>query len=105
VPVVLRIIYAPGPPFPAGGAGGASDRGTVAHTAMLTIMKKKVTLRDRDSFVVRICREEGQLGWHGWIQHARSRDETFFRNLDDLLRFIEQRTGGLKGPGTKGGLR
>jgi hypothetical protein len=67
--------------------------------------KKNFTPRDRDSFVLRICREEGQPGWHGWIQHARSRDEAFCRNLDDLLRFIEQRAGRLNGPATKRGLK
>jgi hypothetical protein len=67
--------------------------------------KKKITPRDRDSFVVRICREEGRPGWHGWVQHARSHDEALFRNVDDLLRFIEQWAGRLNGRATKGGLK
>lgn len=68
-------------------------------------MKKKIMPRDSDSFVVRICREEGRLGWHGWVQHARSHDEALFCNVDDLLRFIEQRAGRLNGPAKKGGLK
>jgi len=51
----------------------------------------------RNSFVVRIWREEGSAGWRGWVQHTRSGESTVSQNLDELLAFVERRTGKLSG--------
>jgi hypothetical protein len=48
----------------------------------------------RHSFVVRIWREVGLSKWRGWVQHACTGDAILIRELDDLLAFIEDRTGG-----------
>jgi hypothetical protein len=47
----------------------------------------------RHSFVVRVWREEGHAGWRGWVQHTRSGDAASFQELDDLLAFVQHRTG------------
>lgn len=52
--------------------------------------------RYSDSFVVRIWREESVPGWRGWVQHARSGDAAFIRNLEDLVAFFERWTGTLE---------
>jgi hypothetical protein len=49
----------------------------------------------RHSFVLRIWREEGRPGWKGWVQHARTGESLFVRELGELLTFIEHRTGKL----------
>jgi hypothetical protein len=49
----------------------------------------------QESFVVRIWRERGQAGWRGWIQHTRSGESAVVCNVEDLLAFIERRTGKL----------
>ncbi|HNS50800.1 MAG TPA: hypothetical protein PKO09_06410 [Anaerolineae bacterium] len=47
----------------------------------------------RDSFVVRIWREEGQPAWLGWVRHTRSGEEVCVRSLDELAAFIGRRAG------------
>jgi len=49
----------------------------------------------RHSFVLRIWREEGRPGWKGWVQHAGTGESIFVQSQDELLAFIEQRTGTL----------
>jgi hypothetical protein len=49
----------------------------------------------RHSFIVRIWREEGSVGWRGWVQHTRSGESTVVQDLDELLAFVEHRTGEL----------
>jgi hypothetical protein len=107
VKAALQFTCTPGTRLPRQrwGAGGVSDSVSVERLGVLTMTKTKITPRDRDSFVIRICREEGQPGWHGWVQHARSHDEAVFCNVDDLLRFIERRAGRLNGGATKKGLK
>ncbi len=56
----------------------------------------------RHSFVLRIWREEGRLGWKGWVQHAGTGESLTVQSLDDLLAFIEQRTGALTGMAQRG---
>jgi hypothetical protein len=55
-----------------------------------------------DSFVVRIWRQEGSPGWRGWVQHVRSGESVLVQNGEELLAFVEQRTGILTGTGRKG---
>jgi hypothetical protein len=56
----------------------------------------------RNSYVIRIWREDGKPGWHGWIQHARTGESALVRQVDELLAFIERRTGKLTEPKQKG---
>jgi hypothetical protein len=56
----------------------------------------------RDSFIVRIWREAGRPGWLGWVQHARTGESVSVRGPDELLAFIEQRTGILGDSARKG---
>jgi hypothetical protein len=50
------------------------------------------------SFVVRIWREgEAASDWRGWVQHAGTGEETYVRDLKELLAFIERRAGQLAG--------
>ena len=56
----------------------------------------------RDSFVVRIWREEGRSEWRGWVQHAGTGESVVVRNVDELVAFIERWTGELTGTGRKG---
>jgi hypothetical protein len=49
----------------------------------------------RDAFVVRIWREEGRSEWRGWVQHVHTGDSTLVQSLDELVAFIECRTGKL----------
>ena len=45
----------------------------------------------RDVFIVRIWREGSAPEWQGWVQHTRSGESAGFRNLSELLAFIELR--------------
>jgi len=50
------------------------------------------------SFVIRIWREgHSTWDWRGWIQHAGTGEETYVRDLNELLAFIERRAGRLAG--------
>ena len=51
----------------------------------------------RESFVIRIWRERDCPDWRGWVQHARSGEAVFVKELDELLAFVERRTGKLVG--------
>jgi hypothetical protein len=51
----------------------------------------------RHSFVVRIWREEGSAVWRGWVQHTRSGESSAAQDLNELLAFVERRTGKLGG--------
>jgi hypothetical protein len=46
----------------------------------------------RESFVVRIWRENGQSEWKGWVQHVCSGDAIPLRNLQDLVSYLERWT-------------
>ena len=48
----------------------------------------------RHSFVVRVWREAGLPQWRGRVQHSRTGDAVFIQDLDELLTFIKDRTGG-----------
>lgn len=51
------------------------------------------------SFVFRIWRErEDAPDWRGWVQHAGTGEETYVCDLDELVAFIEHRTGQLSRP-------
>jgi hypothetical protein len=54
------------------------------------------SLGARNSFVVRIWRDEGNASWRGWIQDTRSGESAAVCDLDDLLAFVERRTGALR---------
>jgi len=56
----------------------------------------------RDVFIVRIWREGTAPDWQGWVQHTCSGESTGFRNLDELLVFIELRVSGVAPVGQKG---
>lgn len=59
---------------------------------------KKATVH-HDSFVVRIWREKDDAAdWRGWVQHAGTGQETYVRDLDELLAFLEGRAGRLSDP-------
>jgi hypothetical protein len=62
-------------------------------------MNESATHKDpsaaRHSFVVRIWREESDAGWRGWVEHTRTGEASFVQELDELLAFIECRTGKL----------
>lgn len=49
----------------------------------------------RYSFVVRIWQEESSSGWRGWVENTRTGDSAFVQQVDELLAFIEDRTGKL----------
>jgi hypothetical protein len=53
----------------------------------------------RHSFVLRIWREKGNAGWRGWVHHIRSGESTASQDLNELLAFVECRTGRLSGFG------
>lgn len=53
------------------------------------------SLAVRDSFVVRIWREKGSVGWRGWVQHARTGESVPFEDLDKLQAFLEGQTATL----------
>ena len=54
------------------------------------------------AFIVRIWWEpgltlsNGRPLWRGQVQHAASRQTLVFQSLDDLIRFIQSRTGNLE---------
>jgi hypothetical protein len=50
----------------------------------------------RHSFVVRIWREGGRAGWRGWVQHTRSGESAAVQDVNELLAFVERRTGTLR---------
>jgi hypothetical protein len=56
----------------------------------------------RDSFVVRIWRERNKPGWQGWVQHAGTGEWASVRRIDELVAFIERRTGKLSTTTQKG---
>jgi hypothetical protein len=58
-------------------------------------VRQKDSSADRHSFVIRIWREEGNAGWRGWVEHTRTGETSFVQELDELLAFIECRTGKL----------
>jgi hypothetical protein len=64
------------------------------------MMEKRPTRRD--TFIVRIWREEGQPGWTGRVQHIGTGEVVLVRSLDKLLTFVERQTGKLTGPVRKG---
>jgi hypothetical protein len=43
-----------------------------------------------------LTRPNGQPLWRGQVQHAASGQSLVFQSLDDLLRFIQSRTGDLE---------
>jgi hypothetical protein len=49
----------------------------------------------RHSFVVRIWQEESTATWRGWVQYTRTGEAMFVQGLEELLSFIECRTGRL----------
>ena len=53
------------------------------------------TLAGRHSFVVRIWQDEGAAAWRGWVQYTRTGEAAFVQELQELLSFIERRTGSL----------
>jgi hypothetical protein len=48
--------------------------------------------KERHSFVVRIWRETGNVGWRGWVQQARTGESVPFEEMDKLLFFFEGQT-------------
>lgn len=46
----------------------------------------------RDAFIVRVWREEGQTNWQGWVQHVRTGEEVCVRSSGELAAFIESRS-------------
>jgi len=63
-------------------------------------MEKGIT--QRDSFVVRIWREQGQLDWRGWVQHIRTGESALVRDLGELQAFFERWAGKLTETGRQG---
>jgi hypothetical protein len=56
----------------------------------------------RHSFVVRIWYEGTGSEWRGWVQHTRTGETALVQSPDELLSFIERRTGKPSGPPRKG---
>ena len=75
---------------------------TTDSTYRYSKKKMKRQIVHKDAFIVRIWREAGQSAWRGWVQHVHSGDSTPVQSLDELLAFIERRTGKLTDPGRKG---
>ena len=46
----------------------------------------------RESFVVRIWKEQGQQAWKGWVQHIGSGESVFLDDVEDLSTFVERWT-------------
>jgi hypothetical protein len=46
----------------------------------------------RESFIVRIWREEGQPEWKGRVQHVCSGDSAPLQDLQDLVSYLERWT-------------
>lgn len=49
----------------------------------------------QESFIVRIWQDQRQAGWRGWVQHTRTGESKVVGTVQELLAFIEQRTGKL----------
>jgi hypothetical protein len=56
----------------------------------------------RDTFIFRIWWDENKPGWTGQVQHVGSGETALVQSLDNLLAFIERRTGKLTNTGRKG---
>ena len=56
----------------------------------------------REAFVIRIWREQGQPEWKGWVQHVRSGESAFLEDVDALSTFFKRWTGGPAGKQQKG---
>jgi hypothetical protein len=56
-------------------------------------MRRQAT--QQESFIVRIWREEHTPGWCAWVQHTRSGKTTVAHTVQELLAFLELRTGKL----------
>lgn len=48
-----------------------------------------------ESFILRIWQAVDQPSWRGWVQHTGSGESTVVRTVQELVAFIEQRTGKL----------
>ena len=59
--------------------------------------RQEAPTAQRHSFVVRTWQESGLPTWRGRVQHTCTGDAVLFRDLDELLAFIEERTGGWAG--------
>jgi len=55
-----------------------------------------------NSYILRIWREDGQPGWKGWVQHARTGESAFVQHVEELLAFVERHAGKLAEPPHKG---
>jgi hypothetical protein len=58
----------------------------------------------RNSFLIRIWREQDQTAWRGWVQHIRTGEATPIRDLEELKEFFERYSGQLSKP-PPGGLK
>jgi hypothetical protein len=56
----------------------------------------------RETFVVRILRDQDQTGWQAWVQHIRSSETILARNFGELLNFLIWKSGGPRDPRRKG---
>lgn len=56
----------------------------------------------RDTFIIRIWRDEGKPGWTGRVQHVGTGQTALVQSLDKLLAFIEHQTGKLTDTSHKG---
>ncbi|NOX63096.1 MAG: hypothetical protein GXP42_14315 [Chloroflexi bacterium] len=68
-----------------------------------TPFESRLIAASRDTFVLRIWREDDEAGhrpWRGWVQHVQSGDECYVNSIHELLRFIEDRAGELGRPTT-----
>jgi hypothetical protein len=74
---------------------GMTQDGTLGNKSLLSTAH-------RDAFIVRIWREEGKPEWRGWVQHVRTGDSVSVQSLDELVTFIERRTGKLTDPSRRG---
>jgi hypothetical protein len=61
-------------------------------------MMKENSMR-KNSFIVRIWWTEEQTEWRGLVQHVHSGEAALVQSLDELVAFIERRTGQLTNPG------
>ncbi len=56
----------------------------------------------QESFVLRIWKERDRSGWRGWVQHTRSGESALVQSVEELLEFLECRTGRLNDSARKG---
>jgi hypothetical protein len=75
----------------AGKAGGSPAR----TSGLWHPPTARPALAIRHSFVVRIWQEESVDAWRGWVEHTRSGEAAFVQELEQLLSFIQERTGRL----------